>query len=267
MTSKRTKAPDKKQTFQTSEDLDNGISSQISHLYELAGASDSIFGSPLGPVETAAGTRYLPHFVYFGPYSSLESLRLAVLTGFNSTELAASRALLALVHDLILQPDIGQGINVSFFPVVNVAGLLGGSGERDLLREHWGRSCQPEISLIRDYSKERSYQGFLRIGATSDKDASAVVRTILSTTAHPTNVELFSSSDFEPWQVSFETLPRATVPFGPLTFSGDPSRTPFEVELSLPIGWSQAQSDRALSRVLKRLIVGYRGFQAYGLHL
>lgn len=243
------------------------LASRISTLYKLAEGSEAVFGSPLGPFDEGAVSHYLPHFVYFGSHQSSAALSLAVLAGFNREELPAVRAQLALIEELIKQPDIGRGINVSFFPVANVRGLLGEGGSRDLLGEHWGRSLEPEIRLIHQYSKQQGYQGFLRIASTSDREPSALVRSVLSTTAHPTGVEVFSSTDFDPWPVRFEAVSQSLVAGGPLSFSGDPAFAPFEVELALPADWPQSRWDRELSRHLKRLIISYRGFQAYGQHL
>ncbi len=240
---------------------------RLARLYELAEQSDHLFGSPLGPFYDQTRVHYLPRFVYFGPHTSQESLRLAVFAGVGWHDLPAARALLGFIEGLTLQPDLGQGLNLSFFPLVNVGGLLGGAEERDLGEEHWGRSRESEIRLIAEDARLRDYQGFVRVTMTADSEPSALVRTTISATAHVTGIELFASTDFEPWPVRFETLSTGTIARGPLSIADDLPVAPFEVELALPFDWPQSQADRALAAVLKRLIVRYRAFHAYGLHL
>jgi len=243
------------------------LQERLSRLYEQAQQSDFLFGSPLGPFPDAAGERALPRFVYFGPHTSQESLRLAVLAGFSRHDRTAVQALLAFIEGLARNPDIGQSLNISFFPVVNVTGLLGGAEDRDLSDEHWGRSHFPEIKLLNQDTRRCGYQGFVRVTTTADDEPSAWVRSVHSTTAHTSDVEVYSSVDFRPWPVCFETAPAGSVSSGPLSIADDLPFAPFEVELALPADWSQRTADRALAVLLKRLIVRYRAFLAYAQNL
>jgi hypothetical protein len=243
------------------------LSQRLSRLYEQAHQSDFLFASPLGPFHDGVGERSVPRFVYFGPHTSQESLRLSVLAGFGRHDRAAVQALFAFIEGLALRPDIGQSLNVSFFPVVNVSGLLGGAEDRDLTDEHWGRSDRPEISLLNQDSRLCGYQGFVRVTTTADDEPSARVRSVISTTANTSDVQVYSSVDFRPWPVCFETVHAGSVNSGPLSIADDLPFAPFEVELALPADWPQRTADRALGVILKRLIVRYRAFLAYGQHL
>lgn len=247
--------------------LSADLARRLGALYELAQQSDFVFGSPLGPFRDGAQVHPIPRFVYFGPHTSQESVRLAVLAGFGRHDRPAVRALLAFVDGLCRQPDIGQSLNVSFFPVVNVAGLLGDGEERDLTCEDWAHSAAPEIALLRQDALRSGFQGFLRVITTADDEPSARVRTMRSSTVHPSAVEVFSPADFQPWPARFETIAEAAVAAGPLTIADVLPFAPFEVELALPAGWSQHHADAVLAKVLKRLIVRYRAFLAYGQHL
>ena len=243
------------------------LAQRLSALIESAQQSDYLFGSPLGPFYDEARHHYLPHFVYFGPNSSQASLRLALLAGTGRHDLPAARALLAFLEGLVRQPDLGQGLNLSFFPLVNVLGLLGGAEERDLAGEHWGRSAAPEIDLLARDTRLRGYQGFVSVVTTADDVPSAWVRTVLNADVAASDVELFNSEDFAPWSVRFESVTAGIVTRGPLSIAEDLPFAPFEIELALPAAWPQAQADKVLAALLKRLIIRYRGFHAYGQHL
>lgn len=236
-------------------------------LYELAGQSDYVFGSPLGPFRYEGREHTVPRFVYFGPQTSQDSLRLAVLAGFGRHDRLAVQSLLTFVGGLARHPEIGASLNVSFFPLVNVAGLLGGVEERDLTAAHWGRSREPEIVLLNQDIRRCGYQAFIRLTTTADDTPAAWVRFVRPLHVHPTDLEVFESTDFGGWSVRFETLAPESVPLGPLALADDLAFAPFEVELALPADWPQDTADREVAQLLKRLITRYRGFLAYGQNL
>jgi hypothetical protein len=245
----------------------SSLSARLRFLAEAAQESDHIFASPLGPFYADDVPVYLPRFVYFGPNSSEASLRLALLAGLGRHDLSAAQALVAFVEGLARRPDIGEGVNLSIFPVVNVQRFIGGSADHDLSGAHWGRSAEPEIKLLSMEARVRSYHGFVSVVTTSDETPAARVRTVLTDHVAASDVELFNSEDFGPWSVRFEAFTARAAAEGPLTLAQDLAFAPFEVEISLPAHWGQAHADRSLAALLKRLIQRYRGFFAYGQHL
>lgn len=243
------------------------LHTRLSRLYELAQSSSFLFGSPLAPLDAERRQYYLPRFVYFGPQTSAESPRLAVVAGLGRHDLPAARALTAFVEGLARNPDIGHALNISFFPLVNVLGLFGGAEERDLSDEDWTRSAEPEIALLAADARLRAYQGFIRVVTTADDEPSARLLTVLSPAIAHSEIEVFNSDDFAPWTVSFEAMPSGVITHGPLSLAGELAIAPFEVELALPADWTQARADTELSALLKRLVTRYRGFLAYGQNL
>jgi hypothetical protein len=236
-------------------------------LVAIAQDSDHLFASPLGPIYDGDTAIQLPRFVYFGPNSSEVSLRLALVGGIGRHDSLAAHALLAFVEGLARRPDLGQGVNLSFFPVVNARRFLAGAEESDLSAAHWSRAEDPEIKLLSLDARVRSYHGFIVVTTTADEAPSARVRTVLTEHVAASDVELFNSEDFAPWSVRFESLTARAATQGPLTLAQDLASAPFEVEVALPAHWSQAHADRSLAALLKRLIHRYRGFHAYGHHL
>ena len=240
---------------------------RLSRLYELSQLSDFLFGSPLGPFHDDAHSHYLPHYAFCGLNSSPDSLRLAFYSGVRQTDSLVTNALLAFVEALHLEQKIGSGLNLAFFPVVNVRALLGGQPALDLSQEHWGRSRATEIQLLAQDAILRGYHGFIRLEGTDSLEPSALVRTVRKPGTSASGGDLFSSDDFQPWAVQFESVSTGVIESGPLSIVKDLPFTPFEIELSVPRSWSQAHADHALRKVLKRLIHHYRGFQSYALHL
>ncbi len=243
---------------------------RLSSLYALSHRSDYVFGSPLGPFYHRERSLQIPRFVYFGPGSHDESLRLAFHAGFESADLRGSLALLHLVEGLARAPDLGQGLNLSFFPLVDVAGLFHGATGRDLSRAAWSHSRAPEIGLLQKDARARGYHGFVRIETGRDFDGVAVrLREHADSSLSSTGVELVNSAVFDPLPVRWEAGadPDAPVPDGPLTIGDDLPFHAFELTLLVPDAWDGDACSEAVAAALKRFILHYRGHHAYGLHL
>lgn len=235
---------------------------RLSTLYELAQRSNYVFGSPIGPFFHRGLQLHLPRFVYFGPQTHDESLRLAIMAGFDHGDLRGSLALTQFIEHLVLTPDLGHGLNLSLFPLIDVLGLHLGIHNRELGTENWAHSFQPEISLLGKDARTRGYQGFVRIETAGNLDDITVQ---LRGTSAAAGVELISSEDFEPLPVRWEAEALDAVPFaGPLTLLDDLPFPPFELTLRVPSSWPADLYQISVSSILKRFVLRYRALQAYG---
>jgi len=239
---------------------------RLTSLYALAHRSQYVFASPLGPFYREARHYHVPRFVYFGPHTSDESLRLAFHAGFDSADLRGTLALLHFVERLALTPDLGQGLNLSFFPLADVTGLLRGRSQ-NLAALSWAEPGAPELALLAGDARSRAYHGFVRIESTPADDDVITVR-LRGRFTEALGVELLDSDDLAPWSVRWEGAPPAAQPTdGPLALSDDLPFAPFELTLGLPSAWSVELHREATTAILKKFIQRYRGFQAYAQHL
>lgn len=230
---------------------------RLTSLYALSQRSQYVFASPLGPFYRNARHYHVPRFVYFGPHTSDESLRLAFYAGSDARDLRGTLALLHFVERLALKPDLGQGLNLSFFPLADITGLADAS---------WTAPEVPEIKLLSQDVRNRAYHGFVRVETTDADDDVVTIR--LRGHAEALGLELFNSEDVAPWSVRWEAGPVDRVPSdGPLSLSEDLPLQPFELTLGLPSSWSVELHREATASILKNFILRYRGFQAYAEHL
>jgi hypothetical protein len=253
------------QAFATSLSLSAALGDQLSSLYGLAQRSEYVFGSPLGPFSHAGQTHYVPRFVYFGPHTSEESPRLAFLAGLDCRDLRPTLALLNLVEQLAVRPDIGQSLHLSFYPLVDVLGHLRQTNDRDLLAQRWTAPKAPEIDLLAKDSRLRTYHAFIRI-ETGPPDEVVTLRLRAAGLA-AADGPLFSSVDTEPFAVRWEIENTLTPIAGPLSLGDDLPFRPLNLTLRVPADWSPEFYREAVASILKRFIVRYRAFLAYGQHL
>jgi len=249
----------------TSLSLSAALGDQLSTLYGHAQRSEHVFGTPLGPFEHAGKQHHLPRFVYFGPHTSGESPRLAFLAGLDSRDLRPTLALLHLVEQLALRPDIGQSLHLAFYPLVDVLGHLKQVKDRDLTEHSWTLPSTPEIDLIAGDSRLSAYHAFIRIETAPGDD---VVTLRLRTTSRSVEgVPLISSEDTEPFPVRWETEFVSAPAAGPLSLGDDLPFRPLDLTLRLPGDWEPEFYREAAASILKRFIIRYRGLLAYGQHL
>ena len=241
---------------------------QLSKLYQLVQRSRCVFASPVGPFYAQARDHYLPRFVYFGPDASDASLRLSFLGGFDHRDLRPTLALLRLIVGLAMKPDLGQALNLSFFPLVDILGLARIAGHRQLAAENWTTAAAPEIGLLEKDARLRAYHGFVRLETGSSED---VVNVRLRAPAPVENaapaLELISSEDVAPMPIRWESESTADVRDGPLSMADDLPLRPFELTVRLPAAWPLDRYADAAASILKRFVLRYRGFISYAQYL
>jgi hypothetical protein len=248
--------------------LAESLRADLSALYALSQASRHVFASPLGPFPAAGRPAYLPRFVFFGPNACDESWRVAFLAGFDHRDLRASRALVSLATRLVSDEETGHALNLTFFPVVDMGGLISGAAERGLSCAHWGREGVPEISLLAQDARQRAYHGFVRVESGAwDEDLICVGVRGAFAPAGSSDLELVTSEETRSLPVRFELENGHGEVGGPLSIADDLPFTPFELTLRIPGGWSDAAYQDAAVVLLERFLRRYRALQAYGQHL
>lgn len=250
--------------------LPAAFADQLSLLYGLVQRSRHVFASPLGPFFAQRRDHHVPRFVYFGPHTSDESLRLAFYAGFDKRDLRGTLALLRMVERLALSPDIGQGLHLAFFPLVDVLGLGGIDEVRSLAAAHWAHTAEPELDLLNKDARLRAYHGFVRIeSAPFDDHVTVRLRGATEVIgAISPGVELITSDEVDPLPVAWEADPVGSKAVdGPLSIADDLPVQPFELTLRIPASWNAELHREAIPSILKRFILRYRGLQAYAQHL
>jgi hypothetical protein len=245
------------------------LRSDLSALYALAQDSEYVFASPVGPFPAAGRPAFLPRFVFFGPHASDDSWRVAFLAGFDHRDLRASRALVALTARLATDSATGHALNLTIFPLVDVAGLLAGTAERDLAHASWAADAPAELDLLARDARQRGYHGFVRIetGAVDEDVIVLRVRGPYGEALSP-DLELITSEETRSFPVRFEARRDGDTPAdGPLSLAADLPLPPFELTLRIPGSWADADYQHAAVTLLERFLRRYRAFQAYGQHL
>jgi hypothetical protein len=249
----------------------DALSARLRRLYATTERAPAVFASPHGPV-VAQGREYpIPRFVYLSPFGADETLRVAVHAGYDHRDERSTDAVLHVIERLLLSPDLGDGINVTFYPLIDILGNASGES-RGLAAESWLDPVSPEIELLARDARQRAFDVFARLEvapfAHGSSDDLVVVRLRggLAEDLRHHGDDFLSSADFDPFPVRFE-LESGPVREGPLTLADDFGRTPIELTLILPDSRTPELYREAVALISKRLILRYRGHQAYGQHI
>ena len=249
----------------------DALAARLRRLYATTERAPAVFASPLGPL-VAQGREYpIPRFVYLSPFGADETLRVAVHAGYDHRDERSTDAVLHVIERLLLSPDVGDGVNLTFFPLVDILGNASGES-RGLAVESWANPVSPEIELLARDARQRAYDVFVRLEvapfAAGSTDDLVVVRLRggLAEDLRHHGDDFLNSTDFEPFPVRFE-IESGPVLDGPLTLTDDMARAPIELTLVLPDSWTPELYREAVALISKRLILRYRGHQAYGQHI
>jgi hypothetical protein len=247
--------------------LSSAFGEQLATLYALVHRSDYVFGSPLGPFFHRSRHHHVPRFVYFGPHTTEESVRLAFYAGFDRRDLRGTLALLHFVERLALAPDLGQSLNISFFPLVDVLGLLD-RRDRNLPLRAWHAPREPELDLLAQDVRRGGYHGFVRVESAPESDAITVrLRGFADERGFLGAGDFIDSEVASPWPIRWETPGLGKVGDGPLSLAADLAFAPFELTVRVPAAWPDQIYRESVATVLRRFILRYRSFLAYGQHL
>jgi predicted deacylase len=110
----------------------------------------------------------LPHFVFRGKKTS-DSIRLGIFGAIHGDEPAGALGLVEFLLELASKPEWSTDYVIHAYPVCNPTGFedntrISRSG-RDLNREFWKNSCEPEVQILEKELTTRHFHGLIQLHA------------------------------------------------------------------------------------------------------
>jgi protein MpaA len=151
----------------------SGITSLLSAFADLARRSPFLTSDPL-MIPGGDGRSRLERFLFKGPRGGGDPIRIALFAGIHGDEPAGTYALPRLADRLAANPGFGEGYDLYLYPVCNPAGFATGSRYsatgKDLNREFWTGSSEPEVRLLEREIEERRFHGLISLHADDTSD-------------------------------------------------------------------------------------------------
>lgn len=143
------------------------IADTLAPLDEIAKTSPNLVANHEAWFE-ADGERYeLPRYLFVGPRGGDVPIRLGIFAGIHGDEPEGVHALVQFVKLLEARPELATGYYISLYPICNPTGFEDGTRHsragRDLNREFWRNTAEPEVRLLQAELVSRSFQGIISL--------------------------------------------------------------------------------------------------------
>lgn len=245
----------------------------LSPLYRLARVSDYLVASSLGAFSSESRLHHIPRFVFMGPAGGGDPIRIGIFAAIHGDESEGAEALVQFLYLLEENPDLARGFQIFTYPICNPTGFEKGTrlseNGKDLNREFWKNSSEPEVKYLENELYTGKWHGLISLHA--DDTVEGVYGFVKG--------GLLTEALLEPALQSAETyLPRAHTSVidgfpaqqgivqqcydGVLTSPTKLSPTPFEIIFETPQLTSRSLQIQATLAALKTILEKYRAFLA-----
>jgi protein MpaA len=136
-------------------------------LEELLADSQELGRGLTGRFSSRGNDYTIEGFRFIGPYAGHDPIHLGFFAGVHGDEPAGCAALVEFLVALAHEPQRAAGYELWVYPVVNPSGIEAGTREnragKDLNREFWSGSSQPEVKLIEAELRDRRFDGLITL--------------------------------------------------------------------------------------------------------
>jgi protein MpaA len=127
----------------------------------------------LGSFESAGQTYFLPRFTFCGPNSS-DPIRIGLFGTIHGDEPAGAFALSELLIGLGQEPQLAENFQLQVYPLCNPTGFEDNTRHsrsgRDLNREFWKNSTEPEVGILEQELRQGHFNGIIQLHADDTSD-------------------------------------------------------------------------------------------------
>ena len=130
------------------------------------------FHSTLGSWSVGSDDYALEQYLFVGPRGGGDYLRVGIFAGMHGDETAGVFAAIRFLHELAQKPELARGYEIYVYPVCNPTGFEDGTRHsrsgRDLNREFWLGSREPEVGLLERQIRTLRFDGLISLHADND---------------------------------------------------------------------------------------------------
>lgn len=207
-----------------------------------------------------------------------QRIKIGIFAGIHGDEPAGVLGLMDFVRALDEDPELGRSFEISIYPLCNPTGYLNATREsssgKDLNREFWKNSSEPEVALLEQEILAKRFDGIISLH--SDDTAPGFYGyargSVLSTGLL---APALRAAEKEQQRDSREVIDgfRAVNGIihdcydGILSAPPDQVPKPFEIILESPVHTSLTAQRNAFTLALKAILSEYRKFIAFGAEI
>lgn len=146
----------------------------LSPLDAVAENSRRFLSKSFGQFKSASQSYTLPRYVYLGPRGGGDTIRIGLFATIHGDEPEGALALARLATLLEENGDLAKGYALFFYPVCNPTGFQDRTRHarsgKDLNREFWNNSSEPEVQFIETEIWTHAFHGIVTLHSDDTSD-------------------------------------------------------------------------------------------------
>lgn len=150
------------------------IAEFLAPLDKIAFQSSNIVVNHDAQFKIGGQTYELPRYLFVGPSGGDAPVHVGIFAGIHGDEPEGSHAIVQFIRLLEARPELATGYCLSFYPLCNPTGFEDGARfsrrGKDLNREFWRNSTEPEVRLLQAELVSRSFQGIISLHTDDTSD-------------------------------------------------------------------------------------------------
>ncbi len=254
------------------------ISDLLAPLERIAATSPNLVANHEARFEMSGETYDLPRYLFVGPRGGDTPIRIGIFAGIHGDEPEGIHAIVQFIKLLETKPELAAGYYLSFYPICNPTGFEDATrfsrNGKDLNREFWKNSAEPEVRLLQAELQSRSFQGIISLHTDDTSDGFYGIVGGATLTKNLIEPALRAAE---------KLLPRDERPIidgfaahngiirdcyeGILTAPPRVRPRPFEIILETPSAPPNYLKEAAFVAALQTILLEYRKFIAYAANL
>jgi murein peptide amidase A len=254
------------------------VAEVIEPLEQMAAAVPSLVANPSAQFTSGGEVWNLPRYIFVGPKGGDDAIRLGLFAGIHGDEPEGVHALVTFLRLLEQKPELVANYCLFVYPVCNPTGFEDRTRHarsgKDLNREFWRGSVEPEVQLLESELRAHSFQGIISLHTDDSSQGFYGFAHGATLTRHLIEPALRAAEHFLPRNAN-GTIDGFSARNGiirdgyPGTLSAPPKvrPRPFEIILETPQAAPSYLKEAALVAALQEILRRYREFIAYAPNL
>src|ERR1017187_8061600 len=254
------------------------IAELLAPLEEIAESSPNLVANHDARFEVNGESYELPRYLLVGPRGGDTPIRVGIFAGIHGDEPEGVHALVQFIKLLETKPELAAGYYLSFYPVCNSTGFEDGTrfsrSGKDLNREFWRSSAEPEVRLLEAELVSRSFQGIISLHTDDTSDGFYGFAHGATLTKHLIEPALAAAEIFLPRNelpvIDGFNAKRGIIRAGYEGILSAPPKLrprPFEIILETPAAPPEYLKELAFVAALQTVLLEYNKFIAYAPNL
>ena len=254
------------------------IAELLAPLEQIAANSPNLVANHDARFDVDGESHVLPRYLFVGPRGGDTPIRIGIFAGIHGDEPEGVHALVQFIKLLEAKPELAAGYYLSFYPVCNSTGFEDGTRRsrrgKDLNREFWKNSDEPEVRLLEAELKSRSFQGIISLHTDDTSDGFYGFVRGATLTRHLIEPALAAAEKFLPRDerlvIDGFTARNGVIRDcydGVLSAPAKVRPRPFEIILETPAAPPEYLKELAFVAALQTILLEYNKFIAYAPNL